>query len=155
MKMTTRAQARQVVQRVDPGLASGAADVRGVAVAALGSLQGRGEASGGRVADETYQDGTSLFEDHDDRGRGSHEFSGRALHDRGGFSPRTRSAHRVDVSGRDRMADLQFGTRASAENLPPRSLIMISTTLAPGPCFRAWVEFLLWAQELSHLRGRA
>ena len=44
MKMTTRAQARQVVQRVDPGLASGAADVRGVAVAALGSLQGRGEA---------------------------------------------------------------------------------------------------------------
>ena len=65
MKMTTRAQARQVVQRVDPGLASGAADVRGVAVAALGSLQGRGEASGGRVADETYQDGTSLFEDHD------------------------------------------------------------------------------------------
>ena len=71
MKMTTRAQARQVVQRVDPGLASGAADVRGVAVAALGSLQGRGEASGGRVADETYQDGTFLFEDNDDRGRGS------------------------------------------------------------------------------------
>ena len=87
MKMTTRAQARQVVQRVDPGLASGAADVRDVAVAALGSLQGRGEASGGRVADETYQDGTSLFEDHDDRGRGSQEFLSRALHDHGGFSP--------------------------------------------------------------------
>jgi hypothetical protein len=30
-----------------------------------------------------------LFEDHDDRGRGSQEFSGRALHDHGGFSPRT------------------------------------------------------------------
>lgn len=38
---------------------------------------------------------------------------------------------------------------------PPRSLIMFSTTLDPGPCFRAWVVFLLWAQELSHLRGRA
>ena len=38
---------------------------------------------------------------------------------------------------------------------PPRSLIMFSTTLDPGPCFRAWVVFLLWAQELLNLRGRA